>query len=258
MLQRFERLVLRGARLVESRLVREPGVAVREIDEAALFAALRDDDPHAPAGPIREPALERVPLVGLRGQVNLRRRAADLVELLHGGDQNLALRSIRRSHRRSRARCARRPGRPGPGTPGPPRRRDRASSRTHRGARVPPSPSSADDRGASGSSASRRAIARPLRSARRPPRRACGVRSWPVSSSFRPSRKSLVMATAPAYSSGVQIVSTQGAMQRLMSYSRHGRLRFPVMTSLHDRMPNNRCVSAIVLRAKCAGRNGPA
>ena len=47
-------------------------------------------------------------------------------------------------------------------------------------------------------------------------------------------------------------------MQRLMSYSRQGRPRLPVITSLHDRMPNSRCVSDIVLRAKCAGMNGPA
>ena len=39
-------------------------------------------------------------------------------------------------------------------------------------------------------------------------------------------------------------------MHRLMSYSRHGRSRLPVITSLHDRMPNSRCVSDIVLRAK--------
>ncbi len=43
-----------------------------------------------------------------------------------------------------------------------------------------------------------------------------------------------------------------------MSYSRHGRPRLPVITSLHERMPNSRCVSDIVLRAKCAGMNGPA
>ena len=65
-------------------------------------------------------------------------------------------------------------------------------------------------------------------------------------------------ATATWYASFVQIVATHGARQRLMSYSRHGRPRLPVITSLHDRMPNSRCVSAIVRRAKLAGRNGPA
>ena len=66
------------------------------------------------------------------------------------------------------------------------------------------------------------------------------------------------MVTARPYSSAEQMVSTQGAMQRLMSYSRHGRPRFPVITSLQERIPNSRCVSDIVRRAKWAGRNGPA
>ena len=42
-----------------------------------------------------------------------------------------------------------------------------------------------------------------------------------------------------------------------MSYSRHGRPRSPLMTSLHERMPNSRCASAIVRRATDAGMNGP-
>ena len=49
-LQRLERVVLRRRRLVEPRLVRERGVAVRELHEPALLAALRDDDAHASAG----------------------------------------------------------------------------------------------------------------------------------------------------------------------------------------------------------------
>ncbi len=79
-----------------------------------------------------------------------------------------------------------------------------------------------------------------------------------MSSSLRPSSRSLVFATATPYCSSVQISRTQGAMQRLMSYSRHGRARVPVITSLHERMPNNRCESPIVRRASFAGRNGPA
>jgi hypothetical protein len=51
---------------------------------------------------------------------------------------------------------------------------------------------------------------------------------------------------------------TQGAMQRLISNSRHGRPRSPVIVSLHDRIPNSRCVSDMVLRASEAGMNGPA
>ena len=42
-------------------------------------------------------------------------------------------------------------------------------------------------------------------------------------------------------------------MQRLMSNSRHGRPRSPVITSLHERMPNSRWVSDIVLRPSAAG-----
>ena len=84
------------------------------------------------------------------------------------------------------------------------------------------------------------------------------ARSVSISSSFFPSRKSCVVATARPYSSGEQTSSTHGAMQRLMSYSRQGRPRLPVITSLHERIPNSRCVSAIVRRAKCAGMNGPA
>jgi hypothetical protein len=39
-------------------------------------------------------------------------------------------------------------------------------------------------------------------------------------------------------------------MHRLMSNSKQGRGRFPVMTSLHDLIPNSLCVKAMVLRAK--------
>ena len=60
------------------------------------------------------------------------------------------------------------------------------------------------------------------------------------------------------YASCVQIAATHGATQRLMSYSRQGRPRSPVITSLHDRRPNSRCVRLIVRRARRAGRNGPA
>ena len=52
--------------------------------------------------------------------------------------------------------------------------------------------------------------------------------------------------------------ATQGAAQRLMSYSRQGRSRCPVITSLQERIPNSLWVSDIVLRAKVAGMNGPA
>ena len=79
-----------------------------------------------------------------------------------------------------------------------------------------------------------------------------------ISSSFLPSRNSCVSLTAPLYSAGEHTLSTQGARHRLMSYSKQGRSRLPVMTSLHERMPNSLCVSDMVFRAKCAGRKGPA
>ena len=91
---------------------------------------------------------------------------------------------------------------------------------------------------------------------RRPPSSNSVSRS--ISSSFLPSKNSCVRCTASSYCSCEQIAATQGAMQRLMSYSRHGRSRLPVITSLHDRMPNSRCVSPIVRRASDAGMNGPA
>ena len=72
------------------------------------------------------------------------------------------------------------------------------------------------------------------------------------------SNGSFVFATATPYCSSVQISATHGAMQRLMSYSRQGRPRRPLMTSLQERNPNSRCDSTIVRRPSLAGRNGPA
>ena len=64
-------------------------------------------------------------------------------------------------------------------------------------------------------------------------------------------RETAACARPPTrYCSSLQISRTHGAMQRLMSYSRHGRPRSPVITSLHDRIPNSLCVSDIVLRAE--------
>ena len=50
----------------------------------------------------------------------------------------------------------------------------------------------------------------------------------------RPSSSRRASATARR-SAREQRAATQGATQRLMSYSRHGAPRLPVMTSLHDR-----------------------
>src|SRR5262249_1410492 len=84
----LERVVLGGPGLVEPGLVGERRVPVREIDEAALLAALRDDDLHPPPGPPGQPRLERLAFVRLRGDVDLRRRAADFVELLNRGREH--------------------------------------------------------------------------------------------------------------------------------------------------------------------------
>ena len=83
-------------------------------------------------------------------------------------------------------------------------------------------------------------------------------RSVEASSSLRPSRKRRASSTAARIPRGCTASSTHGAMHRLISYSRHGRPRLPVISSLHERIPNSRCVSAIVRRARLAGRNGPA
>ncbi len=173
-LQRLERVVLRRLRLVEARLVGERGVAVGEIDEAALLAALRHDDPHAPAGALGQPALERLALVRLGRHVDLRRRAAQLVELLDRRLEHFAVARRRQSPPRCRARRARRRGRCAPGRPGWRRRPGRASGRTRRDGRAPRSPSSAGDRAASARCAARRAAAPPPRTARLARRPASG------------------------------------------------------------------------------------
>ena len=56
--QRLERVVVGGGVLVEARAGRRAGVARRQIEQAALLAALRHDEPHAPAGARRQPRLE--------------------------------------------------------------------------------------------------------------------------------------------------------------------------------------------------------
>src|SRR5262249_50141994 len=90
-LQRLERFVLRGLGLVEARLIGDAGVAVGEIDHPAFFAALRHHDADAPPGPCRQPRLERLVLVRLHRDVNLRRRGSQLVELLDRGGGHLAV-----------------------------------------------------------------------------------------------------------------------------------------------------------------------
>ena len=106
-------------RLVEARLIGERGVAVGEIDEAALLAALRHDDAHAAAGALRQPALERLALVGLAPA-----RESPAAPVAARRTAGSPLRAPRRRvdpddrRLRCRARCARRRGRCAPGTPG--------------------------------------------------------------------------------------------------------------------------------------------
>src|SRR5262249_32348314 len=60
--------------------------------ESALLPPLGDEDPHAPSGSFAQPRLERLALVGLCWNVDLRRRAADLIELLHRRNEDLRFR----------------------------------------------------------------------------------------------------------------------------------------------------------------------
>ena len=104
--------------------------------------------------------------------------------------------------------------------------------------------------------ASRRWAACSKRSASAASRMSRSSRS--MSSVLRPSISSRVRSTATWYRSAVQIVSTHGATQRPIWYSRQGRSRFPVISSLQERSPNRRCARLMDRRARLAGRNGPA
>ncbi len=87
---------------------------------------------------------------------------------------------------------------------------------------------------------------------------ACATRGRRSARRAGPRGSSRASATArPVFLRASRVVATHGARQRLMSYSRHGRPRCPVMTSLHERRPNSRCDRLIVRRASDAGRNGP-
>ena len=104
--------------------------------------------------------------------------------------------------------------------------------------------------------ASRRWAAYSKRSAAAASRMSSSSRA--MSSVVRPSSSSRVRSTDSPYCPAEQIVSTHGATQRPISYSRHGRPRFPVISSLQERSPNRRCARLMDRRARLAGRNGPA
>ena len=255
--KRLERVVLRQARCrsasPDTRCARcaprdRPGRACRRASARAPARAGRRAPTATPRAARRPPA---------RSTGGLRRAPAGLRRTARPTPAGSPP-PIRRCPRWRRARRARAPCRLASRTHGRRRRPVPCAVRTHRDRPAARSRSSAGDRGASEPSAPRRADAPPPRSARPPRPRSSNSVSRSISSSFLPSKNSCVRCTASSYCSFEQIAATHGAMQRLMSYSRHGRSRVPVMTSLHDRMPNSRCVSPIVRRASDAGMNGPA
>ena len=204
--QRFERVVVGGDGLVEARLVGDLRVARGEIEQPALLAALRHDEPDAmlaadrsatperPRSPTRSSAIGRW-ISG--GAVALG------VELLQRGLQDVRLRAWppRRHRRRPSAVAAPRVAssialdhlaaadlehlHDGAGGP------DLEAERVAIAERRCPS-SSAGAAAASRSCASRRAAARPARSAPRPPPRSSAAAGASTSSSLRPSRNSRV------------------------------------------------------------------
>ena len=166
--QRFERVVLRQARVDEPRLIGHPRVAIGQLDEPALFAALRHEHLHPAAGPLRQPRLQQFAILRRARQMHFRGRGAIFVKLLDRGLKNFRG-GARQPLRWPPARPARAPARRASGTRA--RRRPPApcAARTHRGRPASPSPFSAAGPSASGRCARRRADGRPPRTAPRPP-----------------------------------------------------------------------------------------
>ena len=77
--------------MIEPRLVRQRGVAGREVDQAALLTALRHDDANPPPGPLRQPRFERLAFIRLGRHVDVRWRDPQLVELLQRRLEHLAV-----------------------------------------------------------------------------------------------------------------------------------------------------------------------
>ena len=259
--QRLERLVVRRGLRVEAASVGQRRVARRQIEQAlASRRAAARPDAHAVRPARAQPRFERLGLLDGDGHVNLGRRRRRSRRTAAPRPVSTSVSARRRAGRASVTSSTRSIDAAAPhlehlddGA-----RAARLQSRTRRVARAPAlaifccrSRSVSTVRIASRSCAAcsyRSACGRLLHPAAQIARELLGP-------AFEKQPRVLHRAL---YSASEQIVSTHGARQRWMSYSRHGRARLPVITSLHERMPNSRCVSAIVRRASRAGRNGPA
>ena len=254
--QRFQRVVLRKARVDEPRLIRHLRIAIRQLDQAALLTTLRHQHLHPAPRAFGQPGFEQLAILRRARQMHFRRRRAILVELLHRRLQNLGGGS---RHAFVRGQLH-------------PLQHSAFAHEEHvhhgaRGTHVEPEGIAVPNRAVAifcwrsfsvctVRAASRRCAASSNRSA--PAAAFIESVRRPISSSSLPSKNSCVRWTASPYCSAVHNAATHGAMQRLMSYSRQGRSRIPVITSLHDRIPKSRCVNPIVLRASDAGMKGPA
>ena len=89
--QRLERVEVCGGDLVEARAIGQLGVARGQVDQRALVAALRHQDPHAAAGARRQPLLHRLAVFDLHRQIDLGRRHRELVELRQGRLQDVGV-----------------------------------------------------------------------------------------------------------------------------------------------------------------------
>ena len=246
--QRLERVVVRRVALVEARLVGERGVSGGQLEQArasrraAARAGARAgrraptatlSSASASASSSRQMDLRRAPR-------SPRRTAAAPPPAPRASSAAPTAASPPLGHRARRARRRGRgaPGRPGSTPPAGPTFRPKTSR----------SPSSAvaifcwRSRSVSTVRMASRSCA------------ACSNRSAAAASAIR-SRSVVDQLVVPALEEQLRVgrpprrtprasrsSSTHGAMQRLMSYSRHGRPRCPVITSLHDRIPNSRCV----------------
>ena len=258
--------------LVEARLIRDLRVARRQVEQAALLAALRHDEPHPASGLRRQPAFEHLGL--------------GVAERDRAGGSPAAPADRRRTaaappggRRTPRVRLGAVAG------PASSARRPAPVTSSTRSTTLPPriwktcttAPAGPTFRPkASRSPSSAPAIfccrVRSVSIVRIASRScaACSKRSvggrlrHPLaqrlrrSSSLRPSRKSFVCCTATRYSLlGADLADAGRDAALDVVLEARPRPRSPVIASLHDRMPNSLCVSDIVRRPSDAGMNGP-